>query len=122
MVEKDVLIVAGNQWFDKSILEETSIKNFYFPSINLKNFKRFNDRFYETYNYKPSEITILAYDSVGLIYYLWKNKGNITSVKNFNFDKNIKGKIGNFKISENKVIQELEIYKLEDNKFIKSNL
>ena len=32
--EKDVLIITGNQWFDKSILEETSIKNFFFPSIN----------------------------------------------------------------------------------------
>ena len=34
----------------------------------------------------------------------------------------IKAKIGKFKISENKVIQKLEIYKLEDNKFIKSKL
>ena len=120
VVEKDVLIVAGNQWFDKSILEETSIKNFYFPSVDLKNFKKFKDRFYKTYNYKPSEITILAYDSIGLIYYLWKSKGSITSVKNFNFDKNIRGKIGNFKISENKVIQELNIYKLEESKFIQN--
>ena len=77
-------------------------------------------RFYQTYNYKPNEITILAYDSIGLIYYLWKKKGNITSTKNFNFDKNIKGKIGKFKISDNKIIQELNIYKLEDGKFIQN--
>ena len=32
--EKDVLIITGNQWFDNSILRETSIKSFYFPSIN----------------------------------------------------------------------------------------
>ena len=31
--EKDVLIITGNQWFDNSILRETSIKSFYFPSI-----------------------------------------------------------------------------------------
>ena len=120
VAEKDVLIVTGNQWFDATMLEETSIKNFYFPSIDLKSFKKFNKRFYQTYNYKPNEITILAYDSIGLIYYLWKNKGNITSTKNFNFDKNIKGKIGNFKISDNKIIQELNIYKLEDGKFIQN--
>jgi len=115
--------VGVNQWFDKSILEETSIKNFYFPSVNFKNFKEFNERFYKTYNYRPNEITILAYDAVGLIYYLWKsNKGSITSTKNFNFDKNIKGKIGNFKISNNKVIQELNIYKLEEGKFIQNKL
>ena len=34
----------------------------------------------------------------------------------------IKGKIGNFKISENKVIQELNIYNLSNNTFVKSNL
>ncbi len=120
VAEKDVLIVTGNQWFDATMLEETSIKNFYFPSIDLKSFKKFNKRFYQTYNYKPNEITILAYDSIGLIYYLWKKKGNITSTKNFNFDKNIKGKIGKFKISDNKIIQELNIYKLEEGKFIKN--
>ena len=42
------------------------------------------------------------------------------ATKNFNFDKNIKGKIGNFKISDNKIIQELNIYKLEDGKFIQN--
>ena len=36
--------------------------------------------------------------------------------------KEIKAKIGEFKISENKVIQKLEIYKLEENNFIKSKL
>ena len=42
---------------------------------------------------------------MGLIYYLWKNDTRIESAKNFNFKKDIKGKIGNFKISDNKVIQ-----------------
>ena len=119
--EKDILIISGNQWFDKSILEETSIKKFYFPSINLKNFEKFNNRFHKTYKSKPNEITILAYDSVGLIYYLWKTKGEIVSVNNFNIKTEIKGKIGNFKISENKIIQKLNIYKLENGNFIKNN-
>jgi len=118
--EKDILIITGNQWFDDSILKETSIKNFYFPSISLKNFKKFNKKFYEVYEYKPNEITILAYDTVGLIYYVWKNEKNIFSVNNFNIKKDIKGKIGNFKISDNKVIQKLNIYKLEEGKFIEN--
>ena len=118
--EKDILIMTGNQWFDDSILKETSIKNFYFPSINLKNFKKFNKKFYEAYNYKPSEITILAYDIVGLIYYVWKNEKNINTANNFNLKTDIKGKIGKFKISENKVVQKLSIYKLEDGKFIEN--
>ena len=118
--EKDILIITGNQWFDDSILKETSIKNFYFPSIDLKNFEKFNKKFYETYNYKPTEITILAYDIVGLIYYVWKNEKNINAANNFNLKTDIKGKIGNFKISNNKVIQKLNIYKLEEGKFIEN--
>ena len=120
--EKDILIVTTNQWFDDSILTESSIKSFYFPSINLKNFNNFNKKFFKEYKYKPNEITILSYDIVGLIYYMWKSDIKINSTNDFNLKKEVKAKIGRFKISENKVIQELEIYKLEDNKFIKSNL
>ena len=120
--EKDILIITGNQWFDDSIIKETSIKNFYFPSIDLKNFEKFNKKFYETYNYKPNEITILAYDIVGLIYYIWKNEKSISSANNFNLKTDIKGKIGKFKISDNKVIQKLNIYKLEEGKIIENKL
>tara|TARA_Y100001970_G_scaffold113074_1_gene141090 strand:- start:4028 stop:5191 length:1164 start_codon:yes stop_codon:yes gene_type:complete len=120
--EKDILIITGNQWFDDSIITETSIKNFYFPSINLKSFEKFNGKFLKIYKYKPNEITILAYDIVALIYYIWKKEKNIVSANNFNLKKDIKGKIGNFKISDNKVIQKLNIYKLENGKFIKNKI
>ena len=120
--EKDVLIITANQWFDDSILAETSIKNFYFPSINLNNFNSFNKKFFKTYSYYPNEISIISYDIVGFIYYLWKNNNNIKSINDLNLKKDIKGKIGTFKISDNKVIQKLEIYKLEENKFVKSKL
>ena len=118
--DKDILITTANQWFDDEVFKETSIKNFYFPSINLKNFQKFNKKFYEIYNYKPNEITILAYDIVGLIYYVWKNEKNINSSNNFNLNTDIKGKIGKFKISENKVKQKLLIYKIENGKFIEN--
>ncbi len=120
--EKNILIVTANQWFDNSILSETSIKSFYFPSVNLKNFKKFNEKFLKTYQYKPSEITILSYDTIGLIYYLWKSDIKINSASDFNLKKEIKAKIGKFKISENKVIQKLDIYKLEDENFVRSKL
>ena len=120
--EKDVLIITANQWFDNSILAETSIKSFYFPSINLKNFKSFNQKFLKTYEYYPNEISIISYDVTGFIYYLWKNNKKIKSSGDFNLKEEIKGKIGSFLISENKVIQKLEIYKLEENKFIKNKL
>ena len=120
--EKDVLIVTANQWFDDGILSESSIKSFYFPSINLKSFNNFNKKFFKEYKYKPDQITILSYDIIGLIYYLWKNDIKINYANDFNMKNEIKAKIGKFKISENKVIQKLEIYKLEENKFIKSKL
>ena len=111
--DKDTLIVAANQWFDNSILSETSIKNFYFPSINLKNFNKFNKNFFRTYGFKPNQITIISYDIVGFIYYLWNNDININSAGDLNMKNEIKGKIGKFKISENKVIQKLEISKFD---------
>ena len=122
VLEKDILIIAANQWFDDTILSESSIKNFYFPSVNLKNLQKFNKKFYKLYNYKPNEITILSYDSVGLIYYLWKKNIKINSTKDFNIKNEIRGKIGNFTISGNKVMQKLDMYKLVDNTFVKSNL
>ncbi len=81
--EKDILIVAANQWFDDSILSETSIKSFYFPSVNFKNFKKFNKKFLKNYQYRPNEITILSYDTIGLIYYIWKSNVKINSASDF---------------------------------------
>ena len=94
---------------------------FYFPSVNYKNFKIFNDNFYKIYNYRPTEISILSYDAIGLIYYAWKRSGEIKSINNFNFKKDIKGKVGKFNISENKVIQKLRIYKIYDGNFTEYN-
>ena len=121
VLEKDVLIIAANQWFDESILKETSINNFYFPSINLKNLREFQMNFFQTYNFRPNEIALLSYDSVGLIYYIWKKNIKINSTKDFNLKKEIKGKIGEFKIVNNKVIQNLSIYELKDKKFVKNS-
>ena len=50
---------------------------------------------------------------------LGKKKGQINSVNDFMFKNKIKGKIGTFSFNEKKVIQELEIYKTENNKFVK---
>ena len=122
VLEKDVLIMTTNQWFDNTILSESSVKNFYFPSINLKNLEKFRKKFYEFYNYKPNKITILSYDSVGLVYYLWKKNIKVNSSKDFNMKNDIKGKIGSFRISGNKVIQKLNIYSLTNNAFVKSSL
>ena len=114
-----VLITTVNQWFDKSIFYENSIKNLYFPSINYKEFEKYNKDYFKKFGSYPNEITILTYDALGLIYYAWKKNGSINSVNNFSFKNKIKGKIGTFSFKDKKVGQDLEIYKVDKNKFIK---
>ena len=114
-----VLFTTVNQWFDESIFYENTIKNLYYPSIDYKEFKKYNEKYYKTFKSFPTEITILAYDALGLIYYTWKSNNKLISLNNFNFKNKIKGKIGTFSFNNKKVEQELSIYKAEKNKFIK---
>jgi len=114
-----VLFTTVNQWFDESIFYENTIKNIYYPSVNYKEFKKYNNKYFKKFKIYPNEITILAYDALGLIYYAWKKNDGINSVNDFFFKNKIKGKIGTFSFKNGKVIQELEIYKTDDKKFIK---
>ncbi len=114
-----VLFTTINQWFDESIFYENTIKNLYYPSVNYKEFKRYNKKYFKKFKIYPNEITILAYDALGLIYYAWKQNGEINSVNDFLFKNKIKGKIGTFSFKNGKVNQELEIYKTDNKKFIK---
>ena len=114
-----VLFTTVNQWFDESIFYENTIKTIYYPSVNYKEFKRYNNNYFKKFNKYPNEITILTYDALGLIYYVWKKNGSLNSVNDFSFKNKIKGKIGTFSFKDKKVSQELEIYKTENNKFIK---
>jgi ABC-type branched-subunit amino acid transport system substrate-binding protein len=117
--QEDVLFTTINQWFDESIFYENTIKNLYYPSVNYKEYKKYNVKYFERFKIYPNEITILAYDAIGLIYYAWKKNGNINSINDFLFKNKIKGKIGTFSFKNGKVIQELNIYKTENKKFIK---
>ncbi len=114
-----VLFTTINQWFDESIFYENTIKNIYYPSVNYKEFKKYNNKYFEKFKIYPNEITILAYDALGLIYYAWKQKGSINSVNDFLFKNKIKGKIGTFSFKNGKVTQELDIYKTDNKRFIK---
>ena len=114
-----VLFTTINQWFNESIFYENKIKNLYYPSINYKQFKKYNEKYFKKFKNYPSEITILTYDALGLIYYAWKKNGQIQSVNDFSFKNKIEGKIGTFSFKDKKVLQELNIYKTEKNNFIK---
>ena len=117
--QNNVLFTTVNQWFDESIFYENTIKNLYYPSVNYKEFEKYNKKYFNRYNKYPTEITILAYDALGLIYYAWKKNGAINSINNFLFKNKIKGKIGTFSFANGNVKQELNIYKTENKKFIK---
>ena len=114
-----VLFTTVNQWFDESIFYENTIRNLYYPSVNYKEFKRYNQSYFKKFKKYPNEITILTYDALGLIYYAWKTNGEINSINDFSFKNKIKGKIGTFSFKDKKVIQELAIYKTDIDKFIK---
>ena len=117
--QNKVLFTTVNQWFDKSIFYENTIKNLYYPSVNYKEFKKYNEIYLKKFESIPNEITILTYDALGLIYYTWKKNGKINSINDFSFSNKIKGKIGTFSFKDKKVTQELNIYKTESNEFIK---
>ena len=119
VTQDNVLFTTINQWFDESIFYENTIKNLYYPSVNYKEFKKYNNKYFKKFKIYPNEITILAYDALGLIYYAWKKNGEINSIGDFLFKNKIKGKIGTFSFKNGSVIQELDIYKTENKKFTK---
>ena len=117
--QNDVLFATLNQWFDKSLFFENSLKKLYFPSVNLNNFNKFKVKYRDNFFSEPNEITILAYDAIGLVYYLWKSGKKSISINNFNIDKRIKGKIGYFKFKKQKTLQDLNMYVTDGGKFKK---
>ena len=115
--DKTVLIATVNQWFDESIFSENLVKNLYFPSVNMKQFKKYNENYFKNFEVRPDEITILAYDALGLIYYVWGKNNGINNINDFFIKEKIKGKIGTFEFKNKKVSQQLKIYKTGKNKF-----
>ena len=115
--DSEVLISTVNQWFDETIFRENLVKTLYFPSVDIKNFKKYNKNYFKSFGIKPDEITILAYDALGLIHYVWKKNKGINNINDFFIKEKIKGKIGTFEFKDKKVSQKLKIYKTDKNKF-----
>jgi hypothetical protein len=97
------------------------MENLYFPSVDLNNLNKFKKNFLKTFDENPIEVSILAYDALGLIYYCWINN-------NFQFEKShlynkkgFKGLHGKFVINDNISKHELAIYKVSEKKFVKAN-
>ncbi len=108
-----------NQWFDESLFNENAMQNLRFPSIDFNNLKKYKRNFLNRFGEDPNEVSILAYDALGLIYYCWSNN-------NFHFKKEqlytkegFKGLHGEFFIENNSSKQKLKIYRISKNKFVK---
>jgi len=116
---KDVYFITLNQWFDESLLKETSSQPIYFPSINKENYDYFIKTYHETFNEYPNQLSFLSYDLIGLVYYLIVKNDFVVSKKMFLKKNMFKGKIGIFDIKNNKINHILNFYKVEDGSFIK---
>ena len=112
---KDYYMITLNQWFDKSLFDETALHPIYYPSINKKNLDNFQKKFYDEFAKYPNHLSLLSYDLIGLIYYL-SRKTNLSEINKLFKSKNtFKGKIGIFEINDNKINHQLNFYKVDKN-------
>ena len=116
---KEKYFITLNQWFDESLLIETSSQPLYFPSINKKNYEIFSSNYFEKYNQYPNQLSFLSYDLVGLVYYLILQNNSAIDKKMFTKKTLFKGKVGIFEIKNNKINHILNFYKVEDGEFKK---
>ena len=115
---KEVSFFTINQWFDETFFNENAMQNLHFPSINLGNLKKFKKKFLSTFNEKPNQVSILAYDALGLIYYCWFNNNFQFKADQLYSKEGFKGLHGEFHIENNLSKQKLKIYKVSEKKFI----
>ena len=116
---KRISYITLNQWFDESLLKETSLHPIYFPSINKTNYETFMSDFKKTYEMDGDQLSFLSYDLIGLVYFLIYKNDFIISKEIFYKKNKFKGKIGIFEISKNTITHQLNFYSIEDNKFKK---
>ncbi|MDC3349590.1 ABC transporter substrate-binding protein [Candidatus Pelagibacter ubique] len=116
---KEKYFITLNQWFDESLLKETSSQPLYFPSANKDNYDKFSNEYFEKYNQYPNQLSFLSYDLVGLVYYLILQNETVIDKKMFTKKTLFKGKVGVFEIKNNKINHILNFYKAEDGEFKK---
>jgi len=116
---KEKYFITLNQWFDESLLKETSSQPLYFPSANKDNYDEFSNEYFEKYNQYPNQLSFLSYDLVGLVYYLILQNESVINKKMFTKKTLFKGKVGVFEIKNNKINHILNFYKAEDGEFKK---
>ena len=116
---KRITYITLNQWFDESLIKETSLQPIYFPSVNKKNYDEFKKLYYDNYEEQPNQISFLSYDLIGLVYFLaYQNDFKLDKKIFFNKSK-FKGKIGVFEINKNTITHQLNLYSVDQGEFKK---
>ena len=115
---KNITFISLNQWFDKTLFKETASQPISFPSVNKRNFDKFNKEYEEFYKEPPNQLSLITYDLVGLIYYLLRQNDFLVDEKIFEEKNTFKGISGNFQIKNKKINHVLNFYKVEGNSFI----
>ena len=111
--------ITLNQWFDKTLLKETSLHPIYFPSINKENYNEFSNNYLKIYGENPNQLSFLSYDLIGFVYFLLYENNFKISKKIFYKKNKFKGKIGIFEIDKNIITHKLNFYSVKNNEFKK---
>jgi len=116
---KKTYFITLNQWFDVSLLKETSYQPIYYPSVNKENYDEFKNLYFKKFKKYPNQLSFLSYDIVGLVYYLIFQNNWIIDEKIFSKKNKFKGKVGIFEINDKKINHVLNFYKIENSKIKK---
>ena len=112
---KKTYFITLNQWFDISLLKETSYQPIYYPSVNKENYDEFTNLYFKKFKQYPNQLSFLSYDIVGLVYYLIYQNNWVIEEKIFSKKDKFKGKVGIFEIKDKKIDHVLNFYKIENN-------
>ena len=83
----------------------------------MEKFDTFRKKYFNAYNSAANNLSVLAYDAIGIINYIWSKNKNF-KIKDFN-NIEFSGMQGNFIIDKNINYQNLKLYQIENKKFNK---
>ena len=115
---KDVQFITLNLWFEKKYLNEPSLENIIFPSINYQAYQELNRKYQKSFNRDIYHLEVLTFDMIPLIAATWFGTKE-QKLKTSMFNGSYKGKAGNFSIKENKTNRNLLLYKINNKQFKK---
>ena len=117
VTHENATFISANQWFNENLFTERSSEKLLFPSIDMEKFDTLRKKYFNQYNSPANNLSVLAYDAVGIVNYIW-NKNKNFKIKDFN-NIEFSGMQGNFIINENINYQNLKLYQIKDKKFNK---